>query len=458
MEELNLNSDYYSYDKLPEFCWPDTLLDRHDFWRAFYTIQLEEFDAEIIFDFWKFLSFTVDGVLISGKDLVEYMWEPNRKIPQNWNYWAVRFIEPFLVKNRYPAFDFMRKMLLRINQSTHLPGHVITSWLYSQHDLVFQSENSRELAFAVIEICTESYLHKSIHRRIKRTVESNWVISYLLYIDDPDTFSAPPYNFDLVVGTQIQYAPMIIGIEPFESVEIIADRNNLETLIWENGYEETGGKVYLSNRLIAIQSTFHDFCRTHNLDLTTYNIPNSPVYMAIENYYCPLRKRKILTKDSIYGGPAYISLVKYDSSKQISRFSLTELLEDVDKEPEYFSKELLVNHSKLLELFDEKCIFTYHSSDESITYNHNHLTKGIPAKILKHLLEIHINEGRTEFEYRDLKRIFDISLGQKNSNFEIRFYRLIEKINQLKVPIEISKTNRGKFIFKMNKSVNFLET
>ncbi len=54
-----------------------------------------------------------------------------------------------------------------------------------------------------------------------------------------------------------------------------------------------------------------------------------------------------------------------------------------------------------------------------------------------------LNEGRGDFEDRDLKRLFDISLGQKNSNFEIRFYRLIEKLEKQNIPITISKTERG---------------
>jgi hypothetical protein len=66
--------------------------------------------------------------------------------------------------------------------------------------------------------------------------------------------------------------------------------------------------------------------------------------------------------------------------------------------------------------------------DESIVLNGEHLTKGVPAKILRSVLAAYTREGRTVFEYRDFKRDFDISLGQKNSNFEIRFYRLMEKL------------------------------
>ncbi|MDQ3002056.1 MAG: hypothetical protein M3Y08_12455 [Fibrobacterota bacterium] len=40
-----------------------------------------------------------------------------------------------------------------------------------------------------------------------------------------------------------------------------------------------------------------------------------------------------------------------------------------------------------------------------------------------------ITEGKCESEYRDLKRKFEITLVQKNSNFEVRFYRLVDKLD-----------------------------
>jgi hypothetical protein len=56
-----------------------------------------------------------------------------------------------------------------------------------------------------------------------------------------------------------------------------------------------------------------------------------------------------------------------------------------------------------------------------------------------------MREGRTVFEYRDFKRDFEISLGQKNANFEIRFYRLMEKLAGKDCGVRIEKGERGRF-------------
>lgn len=64
---------------------------------------------------------------------------------------------------------------------------------------------------------------------------------------------------------------------------------------------------------------------------------------------------------------------------------------------------------------------------------------------MKHLFEAHVHESKCDFEYRDLKRIFEITQGQKNSNFEVRFYRLVDKLNRECPGVRIEKTGRGQF-------------
>jgi adenylate cyclase len=95
--------------------------------------------------------------------------------------------------------------------------------------------------------------------------------------------------------------------------------------------------------------------------------------------------------------------------------------------------------------------------DESITLNGQHFTKNVPAKILKYLLDSHLREGKSEFEYRELKRLFEISQGQKNSNFEVRFYRLVERLKEECPSVCVEKTGRGRFSLIVNGTLEFKE-
>ena len=91
-----------------------------------------------------------------------------------------------------------------------------------------------------------------------------------------------------------------------------------------------------------------------------------------------------------------------------------------------------------------------------MTLNGQYFTKNIPAKILKYLLESYQREGKSEFEYRELKRMFEISQGQKNANFEVRFYRLVEKLKEDSPSISVDKTGRGKFTLVVSGVLEFL--
>lgn len=103
----------------------------------------------------------------------------------------------------------------------------------------------------------------------------------------------------------------------------------------------------------------------------------------------------------------------------------------------------------------ESYVFRYFQADESLALNGTTFVKGVSAKILKYLLEAFLDEGRSSFEYKELKRQFNITLGQKNSNFEIRFYRLVDNLEIESSGLRIERTGRGKFRMVTKGSVRF---
>jgi hypothetical protein len=72
-------------------------------------------------------------------------------------------------------------------------------------------------------------------------------------------------------------------------------------------------------------------------------------------------------------------------------------------------------------------------------------------------LAAHQKDGKAEFEYRELKRQFEISLGQKNANFEVRFARLSEKLKSECPTVAVEKTGRGKFALIVNGVLEYAE-
>jgi hypothetical protein len=147
----------------------------------------------------------------------------------------------------------------------------------------------------------------------------------------------------------------------------------------------------------------------------------------------------------VYGAPFYLHTVEHRKLKHLTKVLLSSIIADLVREDEVRKDDLEAKHLALLASLSGTLELRYFPADESLTLNGNHFTKGIPAKILKYLVEAYLQEGRRDFEYRDLKRRFEITLGQKNSNFEVRFYRLIEKLESEPIGMRIEKTGRGRF-------------
>jgi hypothetical protein len=242
-------------------------------------------------------------------------------------------------------------------------------------------------------------------------------------------------------------APVMFGMPPFEEFGMIADTRHPESVIWEKSIVATreNGELLLNGLPFGTSVSFHGFCKAMDIDLSKYHVPDMEVDLLETDYLCPMRKRIVLHKGCVYGAPVFLNWVSHRKMNIQGKGLLDYFISDLAREEDLQNDELEKRHIALLAHVAGRAKFHYHPSDESMTLNDAHFTKGIPAKILKFLLETYLNDGKSEFEYRELKRLFEISLGQKNSNFEVRFYRLVEKLDNEPIGLRLEKTGRGKF-------------
>jgi hypothetical protein len=190
-------------------------------------------------------------------------------------------------------------------------------------------------------------------------------------------------------------------------------------------------------------------------DIEILNIPDRWVMVAEEDHFCPKRNRQVIYKGCAYEAPAYVSAIRHKKVSNKDRKLLQHMLQDTMKEDELFTPEVVRRHAALMERLERKLCFAYFPSDESITLNGDHFIKGIPARILRHILSAVVKTGKREFEYREFKRDFEITLGQKNANFDVRFYRLVEKLEEKCPEFKIRKSERGRFTVDTQASLEF---
>jgi len=421
---------------------PDDI-SRHDFWKAAYITFLDESPA-LAHEFFSERPMEMRGRRYQGAALLEHLWSAKADISMDWNYAGVDALERFLIDHGRDPLAFMRKLLFRNNRATYMPGKTVLSWFYPVME-IFRNYDPREMVFKLIAVFTESYLPGHLHRRFRKDVCGDWLYSYLFYSTDKSFMTIRKFNFDLIAGEQIKAAPRILDLPEFEELAYRSDCRDLEELIWTGNAHRSGDALMLDGKAVAQRTGFHAFASELDLPIEKWSIPDFPVYLADRDIRCPIRNRVVIYEGCVYGAPGYISVVKHRAMEASERKFLRHLIADAEAEEDLLGPELKRRHLEVLERLRESARFTWHEEDESFDLQGKPFIKGIPARILKHVLEAYLADGRVEFEFRELKRCFDITLGQKNANFEIRLARLAEKLSKESGCVAIEKAGRGRF-------------
>jgi hypothetical protein len=200
---------------------------------------------------------------------------------------------------------------------------------------------------------------------------------------------------------------------------------------------------------------FEEFIRLHGLDLSDYEVPGKRCVLMEEDYRCPQRGRIVLHAGCAYDTPVYLQSIRHKTKVQRDAKVLAHIVEDLEDEEIPLAHAVRGRHEAALASARETVRLVWHPEDESVSCNGETLVKGVPAKILKALVQIYLGEGRHSFEYREFKRDFEISLGQKNSNFEVRLYRLIERLQEKCPALSIVKVGRGRFELRTRCKLEF---
>lgn len=438
----------------------DSILIRHDYKRACYRALLSEFESREVAEYFETVPLVIEDRTIKGPELYKLLWSDKAKITTGWDSASDNHLERFLLEKGRDPNKVMAKILWLNNQSTHIPGKVLMTWFYPKLESLFDGIDTRDMVFSIIAIFTESWVPGVVHRRVKRWEEGDWIKSVLVFIPDPNYECILDWDYEFISGPQILNAPVMVGLPVFEAFGMIADSRSAESVLWESDAEPQleNGIFCIRGQSYGRQTSFQTFCAERAIDLSKYAPPDGQVVVMDRDYVCPIRKRVVLHAGAAYGASVFLAWVSHRKLKIESKGGLFDnLVKDIEREESVQKDSLESRHQAMLAFAAGKATFVYHSGDESITLNGEYFTKNVPAKILKYLLETHQKEGKAEFEYRELKRQFEISLGQKNAHFEVRFTRLAEKLKSECPTMALEKTGRGKFSLVVNGVLEYAE-
>jgi adenylate cyclase len=82
--------------------------------------------------------------------------------------------------------------------------------------------------------------------------------------------------------------------------------------------------------------------------------------------------------------------------------------------------------------------------DDSIFIDNEYLIKGVPGRLLMHLLRIYQREGRTEFTNHEIRLSEELRLPDIKDNLETRLLLLRRRLEEKAAPVQLLRTGRGR--------------
>ncbi len=90
-------------------------------------------------------------------------------------------------------------------------------------------------------------------------------------------------------------------------------------------------------------------------------------------------------------------------------------------------------------------VVKHYTSDDSVFIDDSYLVKGVPGRIFRKMVHVHLSEGRSEFTNKEIRLDVSIHLPDFKDNLETRLILLRRRIEERCDFLQIIPTGRGRF-------------
>jgi hypothetical protein len=170
------------------------------------------------------------------------------------------------------------------------------------------------------------------------------------------------------------------------------------------------------------------------------------VVVISRDYTCKRRRRAVLTRGCAYGAPGYLLRLHWQTVRPSLRNFLSLAHAEIEgPELNARAEQLVELRRTYLEAVSGVLCVQYFAADGSVQVGGKHVCRGTAARILLECVRIARDQGRTEFTFRELKRLPELVSHPKNTGLELRLARLRAALDAADCGLRIEPAGRGRF-------------
>lgn len=234
--------------------------------------------------------------------------------------------------------------------------------------------------------------------------------------------------------------PRAFSLPEFEVVEAVADPRRVHAILADDsGVRFANGGLDLGGMRLGESVEIREHFRESGIPSPQGWDMDADACLVRADYYCPSRRRILLLAGCAYGAPGFVFHARFRALGNQDANPLSALIRavigsglDAAGKSGPIEAAALNGSAALLKeggiLYRPPHRFVYHQADDSISCDGRHLTKNVPARILRRLVRDYVQSGRREFEFRTFKRDAEIVTNRKRPNFEVRLRRVQEVV------------------------------
>ncbi len=434
---------------------------RYDILKVLYAGMLLSFPTDKIRRFWKehpLPHIKPDNESNAFKELLQgRSWYPVEYVFSVFND-----IEDFLLQNGTTLPEFIENSFSRINKGMLVSPRNWLSMSKPVFKLFFTEPDLRALIVHLIDHYLTCFMPVFNSKIVSHASENDWntsilSLNYNSILNSGIDLDKQMSNVDLgfLFSSILRKLPECFGVSRYEQLFMVADRREISDIVPNVSIENN--LLYINGQLSAKKSTLGSFCTSRGIVSNALGNTDTPVWVICFDYFCPIRKRVVLHKECAYGAPKLLIGLHYQKHNNSSSNIMDSLIDDIADFNDRQWSEIKELHNKLIMMVSGTNNFTYNRKNETMMINGVELNKNVPAKILRKIIRVYLDTGRTEFYHKEFSKDGSIINNPYQPNFTVRLKRLTTVLENRNTSLEIQKLEKGKFIFRPLCKINYSE-